>query len=245
MTGPLVDPDSVPPWLGRLTRHSATVTPQDLARGPGTGARTGRPAAVLALFGQDDETGEPDLLLVRRSDGLTAHAGQVALPGGALDEGDRGPVEAALREAAEEVGVRPGAVRPVALLPQLHLPVSGFLVTPVLAHWQQPGPVAVVDPAETAAVTRAPLPVLADPAHRLRVRSPSGGAAFPAFTLPGMLVWGFTAGLVHALLAMGGWERPWETGRVHDLDAAWRLAGSVVEPSGDDPGESRQIGVRW
>jgi hypothetical protein len=65
--------------------------------------------------------------------------------------------------------------------------------------------------------------VLADPANRVMVRG-STCWAFPAFVLPGMLVWGFTGGLVDALLAMGGWERPWDADRVHDVDAAWKLA---------------------
>ena len=109
----------------------------------------------------------------------------------------------------------------LALLPELYVPVSGFVVTPVLAYWEQPSPVAPVDPAETAAVARVPVAHLADPANRFRVRHPSGyvGAAFSA---PGMLVWGFTAGLLNGLIALGGWEQPWDATDVRDLELALR-----------------------
>lgn len=236
--GPLVDPGTAPSWLAGLVAGSDLLHAEDFARASLPGSGAGRPAAVLALFGQDAATGAPDLVLVRRSDELSAHSGQVALPGGAVDAGDDGAVAAAVREAGEEVGVAPEDVRPLALLPELSLPVSGFAVTPVIAHWQRPGPVGVVDPGETAAVARAPVPVLADPANRLRVRGPSGHT-HPAFTLPGMLVWGFTGGLVNVLLELGGWQQPWDTARVADLDAAWRIADSLGEPDGTGIGVSR------
>jgi hypothetical protein len=80
-----------------------------------------------------------------------------------------------------------------------------------------------VDYRETIAVARVLLRVLADPANRLIVRGPSG-YPYPAFLVPGMLVWGFTGGLLAALLTLGGWARPWEPAAEYDLEAAWRLA---------------------
>lgn len=223
MSGPLVDPDSVPDWLAPLVRGSSRVTADELGRRMVPPSSGGRRAAVLVLFATDPRTGEPDVVLQLRAAALAAHAGQVCFPGGSLDDADDGPVAAALREAGEEVGVRRGDVRAVAVLPELYIPPSDFVVTPVLGLWERPGPVAPVDRAETAAVSRVPLSVLADPANRLTVRGPSG-YAHPGFLLPGMLVWGFTGGLLDALLAMGGWERPWENARVYDLDSAWGLA---------------------
>lgn len=77
-------------------------------------------------------------------------------------------------------------------------------------------PVAVADPAEVAAVVRVPVAELAAPANRLQVRHPSGFTG-PAFDVAGLLVWGFTAGLLDRLLALGGWAVPWDTDRLRDL----------------------------
>jgi 8-oxo-dGTP pyrophosphatase MutT (NUDIX family) len=220
--GPLVDPTSVPGWLALLVRRIAELGPGDLGRIP-VPLEGGRAAAVLVLFAEDSRTGEPDVLLQLRSHQLSLHAGQVCFPGGAVDDGDDGPVATALREATEEVGVRAEDVRPVAVLPQLYLPPSDFVVAPVLGHWERPGPVAPVDPAETAAVARVPLAMLADPANRLLVRGPAG-YLHPAFVVPGMLVWGFTGRLLDVLLAMGGWARHWTSAVEYDVDSAWGLA---------------------
>jgi len=98
----------------------------------------------------------------------------------------------------------------------LFIPRTGFRVVPVLAWWRQPGAVAPVDPAEVAAVERVTVGELVDPATRVMVRGP-GGFLSPAFRVKGMLIWGFTAVLVDRLLALGGWERPWDNARVIDL----------------------------
>jgi 8-oxo-dGTP pyrophosphatase MutT (NUDIX family) len=180
-------------------------------------ARGGRASAVLILFGEGaDGPGHPDLLLIQRSAGLRLHAGQPAFPGGAIDAADSGPEAAALREAAEEVGVDPAGVDIVGTLPELFIARTGFRVVPVLAWWRRPSAVAPVDAAEVAAVERVSVSELADPAARLMVRGP-GGFVSPAFRVRGMLIWGFTAVLVDRLLALGGWERPWDVTRIMDL----------------------------
>ncbi|HWN33707.1 MAG TPA: CoA pyrophosphatase [Pseudonocardia sp.] len=217
-----VDPAAAPAWLVPLVRAVGSATPSELSLHnlvpPSTGARR---AAVLVLFGES-EAG-PDVLLQERAGGLRDHAGQVSFPGGGREAVDEGPVDTALREAAEETGLDPAGVVPLALLPELFIPPSGFRVTPVLAHWRDPVAVQPVDPAETAAVVRVPVAELADPGHRFLVRHPSGWVG-PAFEVAGMVVWGFTGGLVDALLRMGGWERPWGDGPARDLDGAWLTA---------------------
>ena len=209
--------EDVPGWLAALAPKVAGM-PVPPALQP---EAAGRPAAVLILFGPGADG--PDLLLVQRSPGLRRHAGQPAFPGGAIDESDRGPVQAALREAAEEARVDPSGVQVLAVLPEMFIWRSGFTVTPVLAWWRRSAPVGPGDPAEVSAVARVAVADLADPAHRLSIRLPSG-AAGPAFRVAGMLVWGFTAMLVDRLLALGGWEVPWDASRAEDLPAEVLLA---------------------
>lgn len=174
----------------------------------------GRPAAVLMLFGED--THGPDVLLIKRAERMRAHAGQPAFPGGAVDAHDADPSAAALREAVEETGVDPTGVRIVGRLPDLWVPVTDFVVSPVLAWWQRPGPVLAKDPAEVASVHRVPLSTLVDPVNRCRVRHPSGYIG-PAFLVEGLVVWGFTAGLLSGVLERSKLASPWDDSRVLDL----------------------------
>ena len=205
--------EPVPGWLQPLVDAVRSTTAADFLRigAPPPPPDGGRRSAVLILFGPG-----PDLLLIERSDRLRKHAGQPAFPGGAVDPGDDGPVSTALRESAEEVGLDPAGVEVVTLLPELFLPPTGYLVTPVLAWWHEPHEVRPVALAEVEAVARVPVSELVDPANRLRIRHPSGFIG-PAFSAGGMLIWGFTAGVLSALLDLGGWSRPWPTDRIEDL----------------------------
>lgn len=215
-------PERAPRWLHPLLTAVRDVDAETLSRHRIPPPEGGRQAAVLILFGEDPRHG-PDVLLMERASTLRDHAGQVAFPGGGRDAGDPDAVATALREAEEETGLDPAGVTPLALLPELFIPPSGFVVTPVLAHWAEPSAVHAADPAETAAVVRVPLAALADPANRLEIAHPSGYVG-PAFVVAGLLVWGFTGGILSALLHLGGWERPWETSRVLDLGEAWSAA---------------------
>lgn len=219
---------AVPEWLRGIVEHAPAdplnINPVIERRAP-RGAGT-RPAAVLVLFGgatEIDPNGpgqlpaDADVLLTQRASTMRQHRGQVAFPGGASDPGDGGPVGTALREAQEETGLDPAGVRPLALLPEIYIPPSGFDVTPVIAHWDRPSPVAVVDTAEVERVVRVPVQSLVDPRNRFQVRHPAGYQG-PAFATDGMLVWGFTAGILAALLAVSDWEQPWDVQDIRDLD---------------------------
>ena len=142
------------------------------------------------------------MLYIQRSDGLPLDAGHPAFPGGTIDDSDDGPVAAALREAAEEIGLDPGGVDVLATLPELFIARTEFRVIPVLAWWRTPSAVGPVDAGEVAAVERISVAELADPATRLMLRIPSGHSG-PAFRINGMLIWGFTAALIDRLLAAG------------------------------------------
>ncbi|MET9613038.1 NUDIX hydrolase [Kitasatospora indigofera] len=229
-----IERDGLPAWLLPVRDAAETVRPEQLSRflPPAEG---GRPSAVLMLFGEGPSG--PDLLLIERARSLRSHAGQSSFPGGALDpeDGDPqgpGPVAAALREAWEETGLDPSGVQVFATLPALYIPVSRFVVTPVLGWWRRESPVGPVDQAETGAVFRVPIAELTDPANRARLRHPSGHLG-PAFAVADRLVWGFTAGVIDRVLHHSGLERPWDTSRTLALsEEAIDLAQASLGRSG-------------
>jgi 8-oxo-dGTP pyrophosphatase MutT (NUDIX family) len=199
---------TVPAWWLPLRTRIAAARTEDFTRmvAPSSG---GRASAVLVLLAED-EPGEPDILLLQRAADMRNHAGQPAFPGGVADPGETDPVVTALREATEEVGLDPASVDVEMTMPPLWIPVSGFVVTPVLAWWREPHPVSPIDAAEVASVTRVRISDLTDPANRIRVIHPSGWIG-PAFRAGNMVIWGFTAGVLSVLLEMGGWAKPWDT----------------------------------
>lgn len=208
--------NALPEWWEPLRSRVATSHTEDFTRFPVPPDR-GRPSAVLVLLGE--QHGKPDVLVLERAATLRTHAGQVAFPGGASDETDPDPAATALREAYEEVGVEAESVTVVAELPRIWIPVSDFVVTPVLAWWHAPHPVYPREAAEVSRVARLPVAELVDPVNRLQVRHPSGYIG-PAFQVGDLLVWGFTAGVLATLLELAGWARPWPVDRVADLPRA-------------------------
>lgn len=202
---------ALPDWLRPVADLASTLRAEELTRFvPPHGE--GRHSAVLMLFGP-----ERDLLLIQRASTMRAHAGQPALPGGAVDDADESAVHAALREAHEETGLDPTGVEVFAQLPDLWVPVTGFVVTPVLGWWARPTRVWARDAAEVASVHRIGIDEFIDPVHRCRVVHPSGYVG-PGFEVQGLLVWGFTAGLISGLLDRLGWARPWDESRMVPLE---------------------------
>ena len=162
-----------------------------------------RPAAVLIPV--VDHADGPTLLLTRRSDSLASHTGQIAFPGGRLDPGET-VVQAALREAVEEVGLSPDHVEPLGLS-DAYETVTGFLVTPVVA-WVRPGFILKTDPSEVADAFETPWDFLMDEANHRRefYDAPDGTRRwFWAMPWGERYIWGATAGMLRSL---------W--GRLHD-----------------------------
>ncbi len=204
----------LPAWLDPVVAMVRTVRAEQISRFLPT-ARHDRRSAVLILLGEGDAG--PDLLVIERAPTMRSHPGQPAFPGGRIDPDDDGPIAAALREAREETDLDPAGVVPFGLLPDLYLPVSDFVVTPVVAWWRTPSPVRVAEPAEVASVHRVPIADLADPALRCSVRHPSGYVG-PGYQVSGLLVWGFTGMLVDAILEQTRWAVPWDTSRTVDVN---------------------------
>jgi 8-oxo-dGTP pyrophosphatase MutT (NUDIX family) len=162
-------------------------------------------AALVLLY---PAAGDWHLPLTVRAGALRRHTGQVSLPGGGLDTGES--VEfAALREAQEEIGVVPGCVRVLGRLTSLHIPVSGYLLHPVLGI-ADARPDFRPDPREVERVLEVPLGTLQHPATRGREQRTitDGGRAIgvdvPYFSIGNAHVWGATAMVLAEFLALVG-----------------------------------------
>ena len=157
-------------------------------------------AVLLGLVERDDGL---HVLLTRRNEGLRLHAGQVSLPGGRIDPEDTGVLEAALREADEEIGLPPAQARPLGYLDPVRT-ITGYRVVPLIARLD-PSFVARPDPAEVAAVFEVPLDFLLARQHLRELSIEFAGrprrvleyAPWPG--APGQRIWGVTASILFNL----------------------------------------------
>ena len=211
-----------PAWLERAAAAVEAADEGFFAQfaPPSTG---GVHSSVLLLFGPAEGGGE-DVVLTERAHTLRSQPGQVSFPGGKREPADASDTAAALRETQEEVGIDPATIDVVADLPQIYLAPRSFVVTPVLGWWRQPGTVDAVDPREVHRAVRAPLSHLLDPAARFTVTHPSGYRG-PGFEVDGLFVWGFTAGLLSAVLDFGGLTVPWDRSVERPLPDTYRPGG--------------------
>lgn len=191
---------------------------------------THRVGAVLALLEERDD--DLAFVLTRRRDDLPTHPGQVSFPGGRREAGEQTRA-AALREAAEEIGLRSATVEVIGRLPAFFIPPSRFWMAPVVARWRAPHPLRAQE-SEVAAIVRAPLSLLADPAHWRKVRLSATGWSWAWMLADDHILWGATGMVVAVLLDVlePGWRG--------DVDPADLPDGQEVMPW-RDPRLSRRV----
>jgi 8-oxo-dGTP pyrophosphatase MutT (NUDIX family) len=155
-----------------------------------------RPAAVLVPIVRRKEL---TVLLTQRSHDMPSHPGQISFPGGKLEESDATPIDCALREAKEEIGLPPDNVEPLGFLDSYRTG-TGFQISPVVGL-VDPNFDAVLDPREVLEVFEVPLAFLMDPVNHQRASRAWRGRQrfFYAMPYQGRYIWGATAGILKNL----------------------------------------------
>jgi 8-oxo-dGTP pyrophosphatase MutT (NUDIX family) len=184
-----------PEALARAFDRGAQAS-SDFDLNPGTVLPEGR---VLRAAGVLVGVLDGRVILTKRSSRLKHHPGQIAFPGGKVDPGDTGPEAAALREAQEEIGLSPSRVQVLGHLP-LHETITGFAVTPVLAHVTGPFTPAP-EAGEVDEVFAVPLSYLTNPAsYRIEGRVWRGEwRRYYAVPYGPYYIWGATARILRGL----------------------------------------------
>lgn len=201
------------PAAGWSPDRAPTRSDFDLNPGAARPDRTLRPAAVLIPVIAEPEGAR--VLMTRRSDNLASHTGQIAFPGGRLDPGETA-VDAALREAFEEVALDPALVE-VLGVGDAYETGTGFLVTPVVG-WLTKRPATTPALDEVAEVFEVPWDFLMDIANHRQDSYERDGQPprwFWAMPWGERYIWGVTAGIIRALHA-----------RLYSLEAAPEAAAA-------------------
>jgi 8-oxo-dGTP pyrophosphatase MutT (NUDIX family) len=155
-----------------------------------------RPAAVLVPVVAREQ---PTLLLTLRASALPTHAGQIAFPGGKIDEGDRDPLAAALREAEEEIGLAARFAQPLGYLDS-YLSGTGFRIVPAVAL-VTPDYELELNREEVDDAFEVPLDFLMEPANHARHSREWKGITRSYYAMPygERYIWGATAGIIRRL----------------------------------------------
>jgi len=188
------------PLPGAAAHASMTPRPRLTPAGPGGPVQLRRAAALLLVFPVDSAA---HIVLTVRSHTLGRHGGQVSLPGGVTDPGET-VVEAALREAREEIGLATAEVEVLGALTPVDIP-SGFRLHPVVASMATRPAFAPANN-EVARILEVPLADLLDPAHRISTTRwrDDHQVVVPAFQVDGIEIWGATAMVLAEFLASLG-----------------------------------------
>jgi 8-oxo-dGTP pyrophosphatase MutT (NUDIX family) len=158
-----------------------------------------RRAAVLVPIVQRPEG--LTVLLTQRTAHLSSHPGQVSFPGGSAEPEDSSPIETALRETEEEIGLSRHNIEIIGVLPE-HATASSFLVTPVVGLVTPPFDL-VADPGEVAEIFEVPLAFLMNGVNhqRMSFELPEGAGRRSFYAMPWerFFIWGATAGMLRNL----------------------------------------------
>lgn len=158
------------------------------------------PAAVLVPIVERDAG--LSVLLTRRADHLRDHPGQISFPGGRIEPGDGGALDAALRETREELGLDVARVEVAGYLP-VHAVVTGFVVTPVVGFIAPPFELRP-DPLEVDEAFEVPLALLMAPGAAVAGVRRARGVEWPVWEYPweGRRIWGATAHILRSLIEL-------------------------------------------
>jgi 8-oxo-dGTP pyrophosphatase MutT (NUDIX family) len=152
-----------------------------------------KPSGVLILLYPYIE--DIFFVLMRRPDYTGVHSGQISLPGGKFEPEDRDLIATAIREAREEVGIKPSAVNVIGMLTPLYIPPSNYIVTPV-AGWSDQRPEFAADPREVDEIIEVKLTDFLDDRHvqTKRIKLFMGlSANFTCYYIDRNIIWGATA----------------------------------------------------
>lgn len=175
--------------LRGIESHQKMMPPNRKFQAAESDSKRLKPSSVLLLLYEQNH--ELFICLIKRPSTMKHHAGQVAFPGGRLEQGETA-LETALRETWEEIGVGPESIEILGSLSELFVDVSGFLIQPFVG-WLTEKPVFAINAAEVEKTILFPLVQYKDKLEETELETVSGKLKVPCFHFEGEVIWGATA----------------------------------------------------
>lgn len=156
-------------------------------------------AVLILLYPGADGLSIP---LIKRPEGHSVHSGQIGLPGGGYEAPEHFPVETALRETEEEIGICAEMVEVLGFLSPLYIPPSNYTITPVVGALRESHPRYLPEPGEVVAVLPLRIDVLEESQKTTNVFGSRGPVVAPAYHVGEHVVWGATAMILSEYLVV-------------------------------------------